>query len=83
MEAKREAELKEAANRLSDNFMDSFDTYATAAEAICFGGKYTEAEYTTIIRLCDVYIAVKDGDMSRAEAVKKQRELLRECDFLL
>ena len=77
MEAKRETELKEVANRLSDNFMDSFDAYATAAEAICLGDKYTDAECTIIIRLCDVYIAVKDGDMSRAEAVKKQRELLR------
>ena len=27
--------------------------------------------------MCDVYIAVKKGDMSRAEAIEKQRELLR------
>lgn len=77
MDAGRIAELKQAANRLSDLFIDDVDKYAAECTKIYESGKYSEAEYIIIIQLCDVYIAVKNGDMSRAEAVEKQRELLR------
>ena len=77
VDARRKAELKQAANRLSDLFIDDVDKYVAECETYYSGGKYTDAEYAIIIHLCDVYIAVKDGDMSRDEAVEKQRELLR------
>ncbi len=77
MDARRIAELKQAANRLSDLFIDDVDKYTAECETLYSGGKYSEEEYSIIIRLCDVYIAVKKGAMSREEAVEKQRELLR------
>ena len=77
MDARRKAELKQAANRLSDLFIDDVDKYVAECETLYSGGKYTEAEYFIVIQLCDVYSMVKKGDMSRAEAIEKQRELLR------
>ena len=77
MDARRKAELKQAANRLSDLFIDDVDKYVAECETLYSGGKYTEAEYFIILRLCDVYSMVKNGGMSRDEAVEKQRELLR------
>ena len=77
MDAGRKARLKQAANRLSDLFIDDVDKYVAECETLYSGEEYTDAEYTIIIRLCDVYSMVKNGDMSRAEAIEKQRELLR------
>lgn len=77
MDAGRIAKLKQAANRLSDLFIDDVDKYVAECETLYSGGKYTDAEYSVVIQLCDVYIAVKKGDMSRTLAVEKQRELLR------
>ena len=77
VDARRIAELKQAANRLSDLFIVDVDKYVAECETLYSGGKYTDAEYAIIIHLCDVYIAVKNGDMSRDEAVEKQHELLR------
>ncbi len=77
MDARRIAELKQVANRLSDLLIDDADKFVIRCAMLYSGGKCTKKEYHIIISLCDVYSMVKTGDMSRAEAVEKQRELLR------
>lgn len=77
MDAGRKAELKQAANRLSDLLIDDVKKFVAECAMLYSGGKYTKVEYGIIIDLCDVYSMVKTGDMSREEAVGKQRELLR------
>ena len=45
VDARRKAQLKQAANRLSDLFIDDVNKYVAECETYYSGGKYTDAEY--------------------------------------
>ena len=75
MDKRKVAEIKQTANRLSEILIKDLDEFVVECHKIYSGGKFTKDEYGVIVNLSDVYCNVKVDNMTREEAIEKQREL--------
>ena len=70
------AKVKAKANELAELCISNSDAFAAEYNAACEGGGFTEAERDTLLPLCNVYVAVKQGISTRTEAAREQHRLL-------
>lgn len=70
------AKVKEKANALSELCIKDPDRFAEEYRAAYESGEFSETERDALLRLCDVYTAVKQGHMSREDGAAEQKAIL-------
>lgn len=69
--------VKAKANELSDLCIADGERFAEEYRKAYESGEFTAAEFQTLLPLCNVYVAVKTGQASRAAAEREQHRLFR------
>lgn len=69
--------IKAKANELSKLCLSDPETFADEYNKAYESGEFTAAEFQTLLPLCNVYVAVKTGQASRAAAEREQHRLFR------
>ena len=67
-------QIKNTANEYADLFLSSEDEFYKRQQADI--DTYTDAENIIIIQLANLYYSCKHGDMDRASALERQKEIL-------
>lgn len=69
--------VKAKANELSDLCIAESEQFADECRKAYESGEFTEAEFQTLLPLCNVYVAVKTGQAERAAAEREQHRLFQ------
>lgn len=67
--------IKEKANELADLNLADMKQYASEYKRIYESGEFTCGECFVILRLVDLYIAVKQGLVDKDEGIARQKAL--------
>lgn len=67
--------IKEKANELADLNLSNMKQYASEYKRIYESGEFTCGECFVILRLVDLYIAVKQGLVDKDEGIARQKAL--------
>lgn len=66
---------KTKANELAEMCIANPKQFAAEYKAAYESGDFTEAERGTLLNLCNVYVAVKQGITTRADAAREQHRI--------
>ena len=66
---------KTKANELAEMCISNPQQFAAEYKAAYESGDYTEAERDTLLPLCNVYVDVKQGRSTRADAAREQHRI--------
>lgn len=69
-------EIKQKANELSELCLKDADKFAHTYVGLYDSGEFTDEELDIILKLSDVYVAVKQGYMRREEGAAEQKRIL-------
>lgn len=69
-------EIKQKANELSELCLKDANGFAHTYVGLYDSGEFTDEELNVILNLNDVYVAVKQGYMSREEGAAEQKRIL-------
>lgn len=67
--------VKEKANELADLNLTDMKQYASEYKRIYESGEFTCGECFIIVRLVDLYIAVKQGLIDKNEGIARQKQI--------
>ena len=66
---------KTKANELAELCIANPEQFAVEYKAVYESGEFNEAERSTLLNLCNVYVAVKQGITTRADAAREQHRI--------